>query len=162
MWPRAPPNAHDLRMRQLPCQYAYGINPITTVPLRLQPEQPIVPMYLQSTDQPIDELYIQPLSPPDACTVLLPESNNCRACTPAIPIMVVPISLRPKHDQVELYSLKYNPIAGTVLLVLEYMDGGYVVNRVYISVVLRTKKELPVSEYKDRSYVVTCRRRVSD
>ena len=42
----------------------------------------------------------------------------------------------------------------------EYMDGGYVVNRVYISVVLRTKKELPVSEYKDRSYMVTRRRRV--
>ena len=34
------------------------------------------------------------------------------------------------------------------------------VNRVYISVVLRTKKELPVSEYKDRSYIVTCHRRV--
>ena len=32
------------------------------------------------------------------------------------------------------------------------------VNKVYISVVLRTKKELPVSEYKDRSYIVTrCR-----
>ena len=36
------------------------------------------------------------------------------------------------------------------------------VNKVYISVVLRTKKELPVSEYKDRSYVVTRRRRVVD
>ena len=36
------------------------------------------------------------------------------------------------------------------------------VNKVYISVVLRIKKELPVSEYKDRSYVVTCRRRVID
>ena len=28
--------------------------------------------------------------------------------------------------------------------------------------VLRTKKELPVSEYKDRSYIITCRRRVVD
>ena len=28
--------------------------------------------------------------------------------------------------------------------------------------VLRIKKELLVSEYKDRSYVVTCRRRVVD
>ena len=38
------------------------------------------------------------------------------------------------------------------------MDRGYVVNRVYISVVLRIKKELPVLEYKDRSYIVTrCR-----
>ena len=52
--------------------------------LRLQPEQPIVPMCLRSTDQPIDELYIQPLSPPDARTVLLPESDNCRTYTPAI------------------------------------------------------------------------------
>ena len=34
------------------------------------------------------------------------------------------------------------------------------VNKVYILVVLRTKKELPVSEYKDRSYIVTCRQRV--
>ena len=74
--------------------------------------------------------------------------------------MVVPISLQPKHDQVELCSLKYNPVAGTVLLVLEYMDGGYMVNRVYISVVLRTKKELPVSKYIDRSYVVMCCRHV--
>ena len=32
----------------------------------------------------------------------------------------------------------------------------------YILVVLRTKKELLVSEYKDRSYVVTRRRRVVD
>ena len=23
-WPRAPPNAHNLQMRQLPCQYTYG------------------------------------------------------------------------------------------------------------------------------------------
>ena len=39
------------------------------------------------------------------------------------------------------------------------MDGGYIVNKVYISVVLRIKKELPVSEYKDRSYIITrCRR----
>ena len=36
------------------------------------------------------------------------------------------------------------------------------INKVYISVVLRTKKELPVSEYKDRSYVVICRRHIVD
>ena len=91
--------------------------------LHLQPEQPIVPMCLQSTDRPIDELYVQPLSPPDARTVLLPESDNCRtsmraihrptdradmhiiyhrptncADMPMIPITVVPISLRPEHD----------------------------------------------------------------
>ena len=89
------------------------------------------------------------------------QPNDC-ADTPAIQIIVVPISLQPKHNQVELCSLKYNPITSTVLLVLEYIDGGYVVNRVYISVILRTKKKLPVSEYKDRSYVVTCRRRVFD
>ena len=40
-------------------------------------------MCLRSTDRSIDELYVQPLSPPDARTVLLPESDNCRACTPA-------------------------------------------------------------------------------
>ena len=39
------------------------------------------------------------------------------------------------------------------------MDRGYVVTRFRIAV-LRTKKELPVSEYIDRSYVVTRRRRV--
>ena len=39
------------------------------------------------------------------------------------------------------------------------MDKGYIVNKVYILVVLHTKKELLVSEYKDRSYIVTrCRR----
>ena len=91
------------------------------MPLRLQPEQlivlicmrsidqPIVPIRLRSTDRPIDEVYVQPLSPPDARTALLPESDNCRANTPAIPIMVVPISLQPKHDQIELYSLKIQP-----------------------------------------------------
>ena len=41
-------------------------------------------MCLRSTDRLIDELYVQPLSPPDARTVLLPESDNCRAYTPAI------------------------------------------------------------------------------
>ena len=40
-------------------------------------------MCLRSTDRQIDELYVQPLSPPDARTVLLPESDNCRADTPA-------------------------------------------------------------------------------
>ena len=40
------------------------------------------------------------------------------------------------------------------------MDRGYVVNKVYILVVLYIKKELPMSEYKDRSYIVTRRRRV--
>ena len=43
----------------------------------------IAPMCLRSTDRLIDELYVQPLSPPDARTVLLPESDNCRAYTPA-------------------------------------------------------------------------------
>ena len=40
------------------------------------------------------------------------------------------------------------------------MDGGYIVNKVYILVVLHTKKELPVSEYKDRSYIVTHHRHI--
>ena len=43
----------------------------------------IAPIRLRSTDRPIDELYVQPLPPPDARTVLLPESDNCRAYTPA-------------------------------------------------------------------------------
>ena len=68
--------------------------------------------------------------------------------------MVVPISLRPKYNQVELCSLEYNPVAGTVLLVLEYIEGGYMVT--YLIAVLRTKKELPVSECMDRGYIVTC------
>ena len=42
----------------------------------------IAPIRLRSTDRPIDELYVQPLSPPDARTVLLPESDNCRTYTP--------------------------------------------------------------------------------
>ena len=86
----------NLRMRQLPCQYAYGQTiivpicrryidqPIAPIRLLSRPNQPIVPMCLRSTDRPIDKLYIQPLSPPDARTVLLPESDNCRTYTPAI------------------------------------------------------------------------------
>ena len=30
-------------------------------------------------------------------------------------------------DQVELCSLEYNPVASTILLVLEYMERGYMV-----------------------------------
>ena len=137
-------------------------------------------MCLWSTDRLIDELYVQLLLLPDARTVLLPESDNCRTSMPAIhrptdradmhtiyhrptnradmpmiPITVVPISLRPKHDQVELCSLEYNPVAGTVLLVLEYMDRGYVVTCLRMAV-LRTKRELPVLECMDRGYAVIC------
>ena len=39
------------------------------------------------------------------------------------------------------------------------MDNGYII--IYLgTAVLRTKKELPVSEYKDRSYMVTRHRRI--
>ena len=69
--------------------------------------------------------------------------------------MVVPISLRPNHDQVELCSLEYNPVAGTVLLVLEYMERGYMVTCLRMAV-LHTKKELPVSECTDRGYMDMC------
>ena len=69
--------------------------------------------------------------------------------------MVVPISLRPKHDQVEPCSPEYNPVAGTVLLVLEYMERGYMVTCLRIAV-LHTKKELPVLECMDRGYMDTC------
>ena len=41
------------RIDKTPCQYAYGINPITTVPLRLQPEQPIVLICIRYINQPI-------------------------------------------------------------------------------------------------------------
>ena len=68
--------------------------------------------------------------------------------------MVVLISLQPKYNQVELCSLEYNPIAGTVLLVLEYIEGGYMVT--YLIAVLRIKKELLVLECMDRGYIVTC------
>jgi hypothetical protein len=74
------------------------------------------------TDRSIDELYVQPLSPPDARTVLLPESDNCCADTPAIPIMVVLISLQPikeelpedRQDSVPI-CLRNRPCASTVL-----------------------------------------------
>ena len=39
------------------------------------------------------------------------------------------------------------------------MDKGYVVTCLGTAV-LRTKKELPVSEYKDRSYIIIYRRYV--
>ena len=70
--------------RQRLC-YAYSPTDRTTAPIRQRStnETMIVLICLRSTDRPIDELYVQPLSPPDARTVLLPESDNCRACTPA-------------------------------------------------------------------------------
>ena len=40
------------------------------------------------------------------------------------------------------------------------MDKSYIVNKVYILVVLRIKKELLISEYKDRSYIIICRRHI--
>ena len=58
--------------------------PIALIRLLSRPNQTIVLICLQFTDQLIDKLYIQPLSPPDARTVLLPESNNYCAYTPAI------------------------------------------------------------------------------
>ena len=56
------------------------------MPIRIQSttDQLIVPIRIQSTNRPIDEFYVQPLSPPDARTVLLPKSDNCRTYTPAI------------------------------------------------------------------------------
>ena len=46
-------------------------------------------------------------------------------------------------------------------ILLEYIDKSYIV--IYLGMaILRTKKELPVSEYKDRSYIVICRQRVVD
>ena len=41
------------------------------------------------------------------------------------------------------------------------MDKGYVVTYLKTAV-LHTKKELPISEYKDRSYIVTYYRRIVD
>ena len=59
-------------------------NDSADMPAIYEPERTtIVPVRLRSTDRPIDELCVRPLSPPDACTVLLPESDNCRANTPA-------------------------------------------------------------------------------
>jgi hypothetical protein len=48
-----------------PCWYACGINLIMTVLLRLQPEQPIVPICLRLTDRLIDKLYTWLLSLPE-------------------------------------------------------------------------------------------------
>ena len=48
----------------------------------LLPTQTIIVLIcIRYIDQPIAPIRL--LSPPDACTVLLPESDNCRACTPA-------------------------------------------------------------------------------
>ena len=46
-------------------------------------------------------------------------------------------------------------------ILLESMDKSYMV--IYLRMaILRIKKELPVSEYKDRSYIIIYRRRVID
>ena len=74
------------------------------------------------TTQPIDKLYVQPLLPPDARTVLLPKSNNCCTDTPAIPIIVILISLQPikkelPEDRQEFVPirLRNRPCTGTAL-----------------------------------------------
>ena len=54
-----------------------------------------------------------------------------------------------------LYCHPNDPVAGTVLLVLAYMERGYMVTRLRIAV-LHTKKELPVSECMDKGYIDTC------
>ena len=69
--------------------------------------------------------------------------------------MVMLISLQPKYNQVELCSLEYNPVAGTGLLILEFMERGYIVTCLSMAV-LHIKKELPVSECIDRGYMDTC------
>ena len=62
------------------------------------------------TDQPINKPYIQPLSLPDTRTVLLPESNNCCTNTPAIPIIVVLISLQPIKEELPEDRQEFVPI----------------------------------------------------
>ena len=84
------------------------------MPIRLRStDRMTVLMYLQSTDRPIDELYIQPLLLPDARTIVFfrcPHYDNYNStrgiktcqhaliCLRAIPITVILISLRPKHN----------------------------------------------------------------
>ena len=67
----------------VPIYIRYIDQPIAPIRLLSRPDRTIVLMYLRSTDRPIDKLYVQPLSLPDARTVLLPESDNCHAYTPA-------------------------------------------------------------------------------
>ena len=86
-------------------------------------DQTIAPIRLRSNNQLIDQApNIQPLSPPNAHTVLLPESGNCCANIPLIPIMVVLISLQPikkelPEDRQELMPirLRNQPYTGTAL-----------------------------------------------
>ena len=160
---------------KIPCRFAYGTRPhywhytatqttLSLVPYYYLHRQTIVPICLQSTDRPIDELYVQLLSLPPLVPYYRPNRQQLCHCTysrpndyantPAIPIIVMPISLRPKYNQVELCSLKYNPVASTVLLVLEYIERGYIVTCLRIAV-LHTKKKLPVSEYMDKGYIDT-------
>ena len=74
---------------------------------------------LRSTNRPIDKLYIQPLSPPDARTVLLPESDNCHAYTPATyrpNNHAYTPTISPPTGRQALYLTTITTAAGTVLL----------------------------------------------
>ena len=86
-------HAGNLQKKELPVSVA-AMNPITVATDMPCDPTSLVPICMRSNDQSIDELYVQLLSPPDARTVLLPKSDNCCANTPAIPIMVVLISLQ--------------------------------------------------------------------
>ena len=148
------PNARDLWTRQLLCKYAYGQT-------RIRANTPMN----ETTDRAdTHTIYYWPTDRTDTHTIYH-RPTDC-ADMPTILITVVLICLRPKHDQVELCSLECNPVAGTVLL-SKLTSSTYIssasftlcfwyINKVYILVVLRTKKELPVLEYIDRGYMVIC------
>ena len=88
--------------------YCHPNSPITSTVLLYTIDKLIALIRLRSTDRPIDELYVRPLSLPPLVPYYRPNRQrlchcaysrpNNRADTPAIPIMVVPISLQPKHD----------------------------------------------------------------
>ena len=93
------------RIDKTPCWYACGINPTTTMLLRLQPEQPIVLICMRSIDQPIvpvrlrltdrliDKPYAWPLSlpplvpyyHPNRLLLLPPAAKPTPCCLPAAP-----------------------------------------------------------------------------
>ena len=73
---------------------------------------------MHAIHRPTDRAYVpvihRPTDRADTHTIYH-RPTDC-ANMPTIPITVVLICLRPKHDQVELCSLENDPVAGTVLL----------------------------------------------
>ena len=79
----------------VPICIRYIDQPIAPIRLLSRPDRTIVPMRLRSTDRPIDELYVQPLSTTRRShRTATYRRQTDSAAMPAITILIVPVCLQ--------------------------------------------------------------------